>query len=156
MNTSCYYAVARPKSDNEFDGLSEDGDLEYYSVWSTKYFEWHTWLKQPWVHRSFMFMALLLMADTLIEEPYNTRIHFWGFNLEKVPHWIGHTVFFTCHAAMLALFIISFACMWPTRRKWLIDNAPLPAKKRSVFAELHSVGACIRLRSSVAFCWCAH
>ena len=130
MNTSCYYAVARPPSAEAAQGLSADLDLEYHSVWSTKYIGWNRRLNQPAVYRFFMFTAQLLMANTLIEEPYNHRISFWGFSVGQVPHWVGHFIFFSCHAVLLGLFVITFSCMWPTRHKWLVESIVLPAQKR--------------------------
>merc|ERR1712166_1095732 len=62
------------------------------------------------------------MANTLIEEPFNNRINFWDFNLRDVPHWVGHSIFFVCHGVLLALFVLVFSCMWPTRHWWLAKN----------------------------------
>ena len=81
------------------------------------------------------------MAITLIEEPFNNRINFWDFNLHDVPHWVGHSIFFVCHGVLLALFVLVFCCMWPTRHSWLAENLA----KRSAERWL----ACTLLRSFV-------
>ena len=98
------------------------GDLNYHSVWSTDHIKWNIWLKQWKIQWFLMSIAWILMAITVIEEPFNKRINFWDFNLHDVPHWVAHAIFFACHGVLLALFILVFSCMWPTRHWWLAKN----------------------------------
>ena len=149
MQTTCYYAVQRasdsviethlnPVSEAEAEDQGETSQpvnppeilLDYESVWSTDWIEWNIWLNKPCVHSSFMFTTLVLMINTLIEQPFNNRINLWGFNLVDMPEWIGHSIFFGCHAVLLGLFMILFLSMWPTRHKWLATNMAETSDKR--------------------------
>jgi len=153
MQTTCYYAVQRASDSviethlNPVSGaeVADQGEasqpvnppeilLDYESVWSTDWIEWNVWLHKPCVHSSFMFTTLVLMINTLIEQPFNNRIELWGFNLVDVPEWIGHSIFFGCHAVLLGLFMILFLSMWPTRHYWLATNmADTTSNIRSAF-----------------------
>ena len=148
MSTTHYYAAlwndpSANGSDDLVDNYYATQDLNYKSVWSDEFIEWNIWLNQPWVATFFTATAWTLMANTLIEEPFNNRINFWDFNLHDVPHWVGHSIFFLCHGVLLALFILVFSCMWPTRHNWLAENLAKRSEQRWL--------ACTTLLHSSAF-----